>query len=502
MAGRFLKNKTFFTRLLVAACGVCFFYAHAHAVVLPWLDDPMNSEERIANYGKKNKPLSCPPPPDTSKILNIREVVIGVICYNTSARTGYISLLNSSEGYSRDVLAAYLPTVSASMDLSRSTEFSSSTPKSTIISRSTGISSASVKLFDLGQRELSLESAELGLVASGYTYESSLQDFISRALQAYYTLLVSQNSVDIAEEALDLAKKSTDAALLRYRLGIAPLADKLQAEVSLSQSEISLQQSRNSLQRTQSDLALLMGLPTDSNIVVAELDDSELMNDPFNEKVRTLMEYAKKESLELKSARVSLKAAELGYKALKRSNLLSVEATATSGYSPDLFSHTTTRGSSIGLNVTIPVFSAFTQTYNERIQRRELESTRVTLAQTERTVEQSVWNAWHSYETSKSSWQVSWDQLAVATELKDVALGRYQQGIGSILEVLTAQNQYSSALQTHLQTRLELLTARIALIQSVGVLDLENMESDATIPVETGAEPDNTSTTSNQPGEN
>src|SRR5690606_16037271 len=86
------------------------------------------------------------------------------------------------------------------------------------------------------------------------------------------------------------------------------------------------------------------------------------------------------------------------------------------------------------------------------------------------------YNAWNNYQTAKQSWDVSWDQLASAKQLKEVTLGRYQEGLGSILDVLSAQNQYRSALQSQLQTRLSLLTARIDLVRAVGVLDLETMK--------------------------
>lgn len=45
-----------------------------------------------------------------------------------------------------------------------------------------------------------------------------------------------------------------------------------------------------------------------------------------------------------------------------------------------------------------------------------------------------------------------------------------------MLDVLNAQTQYKSALQTQLQTRLNLLTSRINLVRAVGVLDLETMK--------------------------
>ena len=101
------------------------------------------------------------------------------------------------------------------------------------------------------------------------------------------------------------------------------------------------------------------------------------------------------------------------------------------------------------------------------------------LITTERNVETDVWNSWHNYETSKLTWKISEDQITSAQLLKDVALGRYKEGLGSILDVLSAEVAYNSALQSQLQTRYNLLTSRVNLVRAVGVLDLESMNPEA-----------------------
>ena len=112
-----------------------------------------------------------------------------------------------------------------------------------------------------------------------------------------------------------------------------------------------------------------------------------------------------------------------------------------------------------------------------------VESQQETLTATELNVTQDVWNAWHNYQTAQKSWETSSDLIKSATELKDVALGRYKEGIGTILDVLNAQTQYSTALQSQLQTRYNLLTTRIDLVRAVGVLGLDTMRPEATTPL-------------------
>ncbi len=332
-------------------------------------------------------------------------------------------------------------------------------------------------LYDFGQRELSIESAELSLIAAGYSYDSTLQGFIASALSAYYALLVAQNALEISKESERFAKASLDAANLRYEIGLVPLADQLQAKSSYNQSELATRQSENSLMTAQAALALLMGLPADTAMNVAEIDDSELIKDPFGEQAKSLMEMAKSKRVDLESSRLGLKSSEISYQKLKRGNLASISVSTTAGMDDiDIANTATARSNSIGVSVSIPIFSGFSQTYAETASRKSLEATRENLIKTELGVEQDVWNSWNNYQTAKQSWDISWDQLASARQLKDVTLGRYQEGLGTMLDVLNAQTQYSTALQSQLQTRLSLLTSRINLVRSVGVLDLDTMK--------------------------
>lgn len=469
------KNNTLPKRaLLLAVTAYAFTAASAGAVVLPWLDDPWKTEEKVSGFGARSKPAICPPLPDTKETLNIDQVVVAVICHNPSSKSAYLSLLASAASYGGN-FASYLPSVSASLGKSRSTSISGSS-KSTSISDSSGIT-ASMTLYDFGQRELSIESAELGLIAAGYSYDSTLQGFIATALSSYYSLLIAQNSLEITKESERFAQASYDAATLRYEIGLVPLADQLQAKNAFNQSQLATQQSENSLKAAQAALALLMGLPADTSITVGEIDDSELIKDPFGAHAKTLMELAKSKRVDLEASRLGLESSRIGYKKLKRSNLASINLSTSAGANDiDLANTATARTGTIGVSVSIPIFSGFSQTYAESASRRSIQAQEENLIRTELGVEQDVWNSWNNYQTAKQSWDISWDQLASARQLKDVALGRYQEGLGTILDVLSAQTQYRTALQTQLQTRLNLLTSRINLVRAVGVLDLETMK--------------------------
>lgn len=453
----------------------------AQAEMLPWLSqtiaDPFSAEKKANNMILPDlKPENgCPGPPDLKHKLHFNEVVIASLCNSPDAKTAYISLLVQANSYVTNY-AGYLPTVTATGSRSRTTTFTD-TSKTSTLGRSYGVS-AGLTLYDFGQREFKLESAEKALIAGGYSYDSSLQNMISTAMQGYFTLLASQQGVKVAHESEKVAKETYEAARLRHQIGTAPLPDELQAHAAYSQAQLSTQQAENQILQNRAALALLMGLSAEAPVEVAEIGDDELVNDPFTGTVDALIQQAKQKRLDLQASRVQIESAKLSLEALKRSDLATLSLGINAGASNNAlrsWGPQASRNQSIGLSVSIPIFTGFTQTYNERTAVEQLQSQEESLFKSELGVEQNVWNSWYNYETSKSSWKISQEQLSNASLLKDVAVARYKEGVGTILDVLSAQSQYISALQSSLQSRYNLLTSRVTLVQAAGVLDLKNM---------------------------
>lgn len=458
----------------------------AQAVTLPWLSDPWDIQEKAAAYGANGlKPTSCPSVPASDHKLTLNEVVVASLCHNPATRAAYQELLASAAAYGSNY-ALYLPSVHAAGSYENNKIYNggSSVSFRRLLGNGTAAEvTASMVLFDFGKREATLDAAEQALVAAGQIYDSTLQGMIASALQHYYRLLTSQNGVLAAEESEKFAKASYSAAQLRYKVGQVALADELQAKGSYSQAVLATQQANNQLLQDKAALAVLLGLAPNADIQVAEMDDSTLKVAPFAGKIENLINAAKEKRRDLAAQKAQYESAQSTLSALKRSDLPSVSASVGQAFDDgNIFSNSTARNQSIGVSVSIPIFSGFAQTYNERAAAEKLEAQKTRIAQTELSVQQDVWNAWNNYQTARQSWDTSRDLLDSATQLRDVSLGRYKQGLGSFLDVLNAQSQYSEAQQSQLKARYDLLTTRADLVRAVGVLNLETMRPEATIP--------------------
>ena len=125
----------------------------------------------------------------------------------------------------------------------------------------------------------------------------------------------------------------------------------------------------------------------------------------------------------------------------------------------------------VGLNVTIPLFIGYAPSY--RIQ-SALANADVKIAQRDRLklqVSLDVWGAYQSLRTAIESVNASNALVRSAEESARVALGRYKAGVGNIIDTLSAQSALANAHQQIVQSTLNWNIARASLAQAIGGLD-------------------------------
>ena len=88
-----------------------------------------------------------------------------------------------------------------------------------------------------------------------------------------------------------------------------------------------------------------------------------------------------------------------------------------------------------------------------------------------------VWTAYQNLKTANASIEASRILLLSAQQSSDMALGRYKEGVGNIIDTLNAQSALASAKQQKIQSTLNWNIARATLAQSIGVLDNAMIQS-------------------------
>ena len=332
---------------------------------------------------------------------------------------------------------------------------------------------ASWLLFNFGGREADVQEATRALYAADWAHNAAIQDVVLRVAQAYYQYLDAKAQVLAKRVNLEEAQKNLAQAEERHRAGIATIADVLQAKTQVSQVELDLQTALGQVQIIRGALATAVGVSANVPVDVGELPQ-DLPLDAVRKGVDELIAAALARRPDLASERFRALAAESHIHAAAIDGLpsLSLDATGNRTFywrsgSADPFS-TNWSGA---ITLRIPVFRGFDTYYQVRKAREEADAALATAERIEDEVILDVWTSYYSVQTATQRVLTTRDLLASATQSAEVAQGRYKAGVGSILDLLTAQSALADARSQEAQARSFWFLTVAQLAHATGVLE-------------------------------
>jgi outer membrane protein TolC len=222
-------------------------------------------------------------------------------------------------------------------------------------------------------------------------------------------------------------------------------------------------------------LANVMGLDASQPLTLAEIAEAT-PDASFERDVDALIEEARQRRPDLKAAEAQVEAARSNVDFTRAAGLPRLALGAGPNWldSGGIGSH----GSSIGLTLTLPLFSGFATRYQVRSAQARAEAAGAQRDSVTLQVALDVWSAYQSLITATQTIRTSADLLASAEQSERVALGRYKAGVGSILDVLNAQSALAAARLQRIQALLDWRVSRAALAKAVGTLDRRLLDAD------------------------
>ena len=326
-------------------------------------------------------------------------------------------------------------------------------------------------LLDFGGRGADVEEARRVLFAADYSHNAAIQDVALQVEQAYYQYLDAKALKIAAEASLKAARESLSAAQERHRAGVATIADELQARTAFSQAELALESVEGQIQTIRGSLATAMGVSANVPVEAGELP-SEVNVEVTGETVDELIARAEAERPDLAAARLTAMAAASHVRSVRAQGLPTLSASGTLNrtyfYNSPTVPYADVYAGTILLR--IPVFTGWRNTYDTLKAREDAEVAR---SQAETLTDQVVLQVWTSYYNLKTAAQqvkTARDLFASAQQSEEVALGRYKAGVGSILDLLTAQTAFANARAQEVQARANWFLAMAQLAHDTGAL--------------------------------
>ena len=308
-------------------------------------------------------------------------------------------------------------------------------------------------LADFGIRRASLASAEARLRASGQMHKSTLLDIMLAAELSYYRLLESQAYLDVLQTTVEQRTAHVDMARKRVNAGVVPLADLRQAEAERDEAKAALIEGESQVDTASGLLASIMGVRPSIPIRVQPIPDE--VTEVSLAHVDKLLTEAGAERPRLKAAAAEITRMKVELLRQKASRLPSLSMSGAYGLVeghalPDAGYNEW----SLGLILTMELFTGFQRTYAIRQVESEVKSAEYNYEALLREVENEVWEAYstarHSFESIKAA-----DSFVVSAR-ESLKLNRreYDQGRVSFVALVDVQQTYARALFLRARSRL------------------------------------------------
>jgi outer membrane protein TolC len=345
-------------------------------------------------------------------------------------------------------------------------------------------------LLDFGGRSGTVDEARQMAVAANETSDATVQTTVLQAEGAYFGYNAARDLLAAERENVRTATESSVAAADRYHVGLATVADTLQAATALAQAQLALLTAQGDLQTARGDLAAAIGASAEMPFEVAEPAGLTPVRTVAAD-VDSLIQRAVRERPELEAAHATAAAARDELRIAHAATLPSVSLSGNAGRAladtPGLSGNTY----ALTLGLQLPLFSGFSRRYDIKAAAARADAADARADATRIQVANQVFTSYANLQVATARVQASAQALASATESEDVARGRYREGVGSFIDLIVAQNALAAARGQAAGARWGWYTALAQLAHDAGTLD---RSGDARLPMsaDTSATPGKT----------
>ena len=462
----FIRNSKFEILLLVLLATACASTRNdvgsAKSPATPWTP-PANTVPAATPVSRND--LTLPPNFTPGMAITLGQVVDIALANNSTTRLAWLQARAAQAGVG-SAESTYLPEVDVDAQIANTR--TTSTRSQTTFGPSLALN---YLLFDFGGRAATVEGARQTLIASNFLHNQAIQDVILRTHQAYYSYLDARALLAAEDATIKEREKSLDSADARHNAGVATIADVLQARTALSQAVLNRETIQGNLRAIEGALATTMGLPATTRFDFGELPH-DVPTQQVAEAVDALIARAVTQRPDLAAARASAERADVRIREVRSQFLPSVGLSG--GLGPSWISGGgggATMTHSVAVGMRWPVFTGFQNAFDVRQAEIEAQAAREDLRALEQQVDLQVWTSYYALQTATQRLTTVRDLLTSAQQSVDVAQSRYSAGVGSILDLLTAESALESARAQEVQARTDWFLSVAQLAHDTGSLE-------------------------------
>jgi len=342
---------------------------------------------------------------------------------------------------------------------------------------------ASVDLFDglsnianLSQTKNDLESAEL-------FFERVKQDIVFNTINLYYDVVNNQQLLKVKEEDVKWNQKNLETITERNRLGAVTLADVYAQQVRFGNAELELVRTKNILESSKADLLDYLGLDVldqyqfSDSLSPQELSILQKDLSKEDENVSKIVEEALNKRPDYQSVKLDLESANNGITKAWSGYLPRLTGSANfSTYSNDVSKLFKSRNYSLGLTLSIPIFSNFSTENQVQLAKVNVMNKEIVVTDLERQIKKNLKRTFLDLQAAEKALEVGKRNIVAAQENLKIESEKYSLGAGTLLNVLVANSEFTNAQTNFINAQFAYITLSEQLKYYLGVIEYKSYE--------------------------
>lgn len=322
-------------------------------------------------------------------------------------------------------------------------------------------------------------------------------DMVNAVKKAYYNILLAEQSLAVLRSSEEMVSKTVEQTRVQYEHGLASEYNLLTAEVQLSNLQPSIIQTANSIDIAKRLLKMYLSLPENIDIaLVGTLDDfrdailnggEQLSTDVSeNSTLKQLDIQAEllRQNLKLTQTSRMPTLAAFGQFAYSGNDMQRPDFSAmmgggaaggATGTTPDAGTAEAVKKSfywqhpiSVGLSLSVPIFSGFKNTNKVRQVRNQIRQLEIQREYVAKSTDVQVRTAINNLLTAREKMFANEKTVAQAQKAYDISNTRYKAGAGTILELNSSELSLTQAKLNYSQAIYDYISAKADYDQIVG----------------------------------
>jgi len=302
------------------------------------------------------------------------------------------------------------------------------------------------------------------------SYTRSRIDAAVNVTKAYYQVLVSNEQLKLIDADLNQLKQQFDQTSAQNKQGFVEQIDVQRLEVQYNNLLTTKENTVRMLVLNYELLKFQMGMPINTNLVLKEkLADIDLKTDLVENNDTTF--YHNRIEYNLYETTLELNKLDLQRKKTQFFPTLSFVANAGDQFQNNSFSQlysTNYISSYVGLNLNIPIYAGGQHKNQVRQSQITVEKSQNDLYNIKNAISLQASSARITYVNGLKSLENQSRNEHLAQEVLRVSKIKYQQGVGSSIEVTQAQTDLESADNQYIQALYNALTSKVDLDKAYG----------------------------------